>query len=192
MAKSRDPYVYAGTNVLINRENIRDAGQLAEFERLMTAQRLREGLPEIALTPEGYRALHRHLFQDVYDWAGRTRTVDIAKNNSMFCLAAYVDRELEKRLAAIRAENGLRGLGAALFAARAAEHFSELNAIHPFREGNGRTQRAFLVVLGRQAGHDVKIQHINADKWNQASRDSFRNGDVTLMREVIGSVMVTA
>ena len=190
MPKSKDPYVYAGTNVLINRENIRDAAELSEFERLMTAQRLREGLPEIAMTPGGYCSLHRHLFQDVYAWAGRTRTVDIAKNNAMFCLAAYVDRELEKRIAAIRAENSLCGLSAALFAARAAENFSELNAIHPFREGNGRTQRAFLVVLGSQAGNEVKIQHINADQWNQASRDSFRNGDVTLMQEVIGSVMV--
>lgn len=190
MAKSRDPYVYAGTSVLINRENIRDAAELAAFERLMTAQRLSEGLADIALTPQGYCSLHRHLFQDVYDWAGRPRTVDIAKSNSMFCLAAYVDRELDKRLAAIRAENGLRGLVADLFAARAAEHCSELNAIHPFREGNGRSLRAFLVVLGRQAGHEVKIQHIDADQWNQASRDSFRNGDVTLMQEVIGSVMV--
>ena len=192
MAKSRDPYVYVGTSVLINRENIRDAAELAEFERLMTAQRLSEGLPEITLTPEGYGALHRHLFQDVYEWAGRTRTVDIAKSNSMFCLAAYVDPELGKRLAAIRAEHGLRGLDATLFAARAAEHCSELNAIHPFREGNGRSLRAFLVVLGRQAGHEVKIQHIDADHWNQASRDSFRNGDVTLMRQVIDSVMVAA
>jgi len=191
MQKSRDPYVYSGTHVLINKEEIRDAAELVQFERLMTAQRLSEGLPDIALTPEGYRSLHHHLFQDVYDWAGKDRTIDIAKNNDMFCLAVHVGRELEKRMEAIQAENGLRGLGAGQFTDRAAEHLSELNAIHPFREGNGRAQRAFLFVLGRQAGYDIEIQRIDPDQWNHASRESFRTGDTALMRDVIAGAIVT-
>ena len=120
-----------------------------------------ETLPDdTPITAEGYREIHRYIFQDVYDWAGKTRTVDLAKNDDLFCLAAYVDQELAKRFEAIRTEGGLRGLSAESFAARAADHISELNAIHPFREGNGRTQRAFLFVLGRQAGHEVDIVRI--------------------------------
>jgi cell filamentation protein len=68
-----DPYVYPGTNVLINKEGIRDKAELDQFERVMTAVRLREGVPEVALTTDGYRAIHRHIFQEVYRWAGEFR-----------------------------------------------------------------------------------------------------------------------
>ena len=68
---------------------------------------------------------------------------------------------------------------------RAADHLSELNAIHAFREGNGRTQRAFLFVLGRQAGHEVDLAQIDPRGWNDASRESFRTGDSTPLRDVI-------
>ena len=61
----------------------------------------------------------------------------------------------------------------------------ELNAIHPFREGNGRTLRAFLFVLARQAGHDINIERIDPLSWNKASRVSFRTGDSQAMREII-------
>jgi cell filamentation protein len=186
-----DPYVYPNTHVLINKEDIRDAADLEQFERLMTAQRLREGLPKVPLTADGYRTLHEHLFQDVYEWAGKTRTVDIAKNNAMFCFAAYVDGELDKRFAAIRDENGLQGLSVAQFAERAGEHLSELNAVHPFREGNGRTQRAFLVVLAEQAGHKIDLQRIDPIAWNEASKQSFSTADSAPMREVIlGSIVL--
>ena len=90
---------------------------------------------------------------------------------------------------AVRAEKGLRGLSAAQFADRAAAHVSELNAIHAFREGNGRTQRAFIAVLGRQAGHRVEIQRISAEQWMAASKHSFRTGDTTLMAAVIASLI---
>lgn len=185
-----DPYVYPDTHVLVNKEDIRDADELEQFERLMTAQRLREGLPKVPLTADGYLKLHEHLFQDVYEWAGKTRTVDIAKNNAMFCFAAFVDRELDKRFKAIGNEKGLQGLIAAQFAERAGEHLSELNAIHPFREGNGRTQRAFLVVLAEQAGHQVDLQRIDPVVWNEASRQSFSTADPAPMREIIkGAIM---
>ncbi len=184
-----DPYVYPGTYVLRNIENVRDAEELARFERLMTAQRLREGLPNVELSADGYRALHRHLFQDVYDWAGQDRTVEIAKGDSLFCLPKFIGTELEKRFAAIKAERFLTQLTAAQFAKQAAEHVSELNAIHPFREGNGRTSRALLVALGRHAGHPIEIRRIDPVAWIDASRASFRTGDCKLMCAVIAAAI---
>ena len=71
------------------------------------------------------------------------------------------------------------------FVARAAHHISELNAIHPFREGNGRTQRAFLFVLGRQAGHEIDLSKIDPQVWNDASRESFRTDDSKRMHDVM-------
>jgi cell filamentation protein, protein adenylyltransferase len=115
--------------------------------------------------------------------------VDIAKNNDLFCLAPYIGRELARRFEAIQAENALLGLDAEQFVARAAIHLSELNAVHPFREGNGRTQRAFLFVLGRQAGHEVDLARIDPQAWNAASRESFRTGNSTPLRDVIAPAL---
>src|SRR5271154_6123255 len=99
-----DPYVYPGTETLINKENIRDREELETFERLMTANRM-ETLPAgIPLTADGYRQLHRAIFHDVYDWAGKDRTVNIAKDGAMFCLVPYIAAQLEQRFAAIQAE----------------------------------------------------------------------------------------
>jgi cell filamentation protein len=180
-----DPYVYPGTAVLRNKEDIRDRHDLEGFERMATASRM-ETLPDdISISMEGYREIHRYIFQDVYDWAGQSRTVAIAKSNDLFCLVPYIDRELARRFEAIQAESCLRGLSAQEFAARAADHICELNAIHPFREGNGRTLRAFLAVLGRQAGHEVDMRRIDPRTWIEASRESFRTGDSKPMRDVI-------
>jgi len=184
-----DPYVYPGTDILRNKLDIRDADLVEEAERQLTLQRLREGVPRVPLTPVGYQAIHRHLFQDLYEWAGEFRTVNIAKGGHMFCLAPHIETQLAQRFDLINQENNLRGLTAEQFAARAAEHLVELNAIHPFRDGNGRTQRSFLEELGRQAGHPVDLTRIAPEPWNRASRESFASGDTGLMRTVIAEAI---
>ena len=103
----------------------------------------------------------------------------------MFCLPGYILPELEKRFGLIRLDESLRSRDAVEFATPAAEHLSELNAIHPFREGNGRTQLAFLIVLAKQAGLEISIRQIDPEAWNHASRESFRTGDAATLREVI-------
>jgi len=184
-----DPYVYPGTDVLINKENIRDHEQLEAFERVMTANRM-ETLPAgIPLTADGYRQIHRYIFQDVYDWAGRDRSVNISKGGDPFCFAPFIAGQLEQRFAIIQAEDGLKGLAPEEFAARAAEHICELNAIHPFREGNGRTQRAFLERLAEHAGHPIALERIDPAVWIEASIRSFRQGDYSPMRAVIAGLM---
>jgi len=179
-----DPYVYPGTSVLINKEDIRDQDELDAFERIMTANRM-ETLPTgIKLTRGGYKKIHFHIFQDVYDWAGQERSVDIAKGD-WFCRAQYIGRELARRFTILRKEDGLRGLTPERFAERAAEHVAEINAIHPFREGNGRTQRAFLQILGERAGHPIDLSRIDPGPWFEASVRSFRHGDYAPLRDVI-------
>ncbi len=180
-----DPYTYPGTDVLRNKEDIRDPNELEAFERIATASRL-ETLPEaIPITYDGYCEIHRYIFQDVYDWAGKTRIVDLAKDNALFCLARFVEPELKKRFEAIGAEGDLRNLDAARFTIRAAHHLSELNAIHPFRDGNGRTQRAFLSLLGRQAGHEIDLGRIDPQSWINASKEGFQTGSSRAVQDVI-------
>src|SRR5271170_4933482 len=115
---SADPYAYPGTDILINKENFRDGEGLERFERLATAQRFAEGLPQVALTAAGYRQLHQHIFRDVYSWAGQYRTVDITKADSQFCKAEFIKAQLDKRFQAISSDAALNGATAAQFAAR--------------------------------------------------------------------------
>jgi len=184
-----DPYVYPGTDVLINKRNIRNADALERFERLMSTKRMEESLPDISLTYDGYKAIHKHIFQDVYHWAGESRTVSMAKGRTFFGPPDHVDTEMKKRFEMIQKENRLKGLRKAAFAKRAAEHIGEINAIHPFREGNGRSQRQFLKVLARQAGHKLNLQRITPETWHQASVQGFQ-GKHDAMEKLIRSAII--
>jgi len=162
------PYCYPGTDVLRNKENIRDNNELELFERMASARRLETLSNNLPITVAGYREIHCYMLQDVYDWAGEYRTVDTGRTGP-FCKSEYIGRYMDARFAAIRAEDNLRGLTPEQFAARAAEHICELNAIHCFLDGNGRTQRAFLEMLAGQAGHDIDLARIDPRAWNAAS-----------------------
>lgn len=189
MSTDHDPYVYPGTEVLRNRKNFTTIDAVQRFERLATAQRLEEPSGAVPITPEGYRAIHHHIFQDVYDWAGQYRTVAIDKGD-LFALPRYIEGEMDRRFALIHRERDLRGMSADRFAARAAEHICEINAIHPFREGNGRTQRLFLKVLTRQAGHNLRIDRMDKELWMRGSVESFRHQNYGPMAECIRRAIV--
>lgn len=143
-----DPYVYPGTSVLRNLRDIRDAGRLAKFEMDMTTRRVGELLLESEsmgrFDTAHLQAIHRHIFQDVYPWAGEFRTVDLSKGGHLFGLRQHIAPFLDKTLADLRRESYLAGVGLARFANRGAYYLGEINAVHPFRDGNGRTQREFI------------------------------------------------
>jgi cell filamentation protein len=183
------PYCYPGTDVYRNKEDIRDREELERLERLASARRL-EMLPhDLPITVDGYREIHRYMLKDVYDWAGEYRTVTTGRG-APFCKAEFIAAEMDKRFAAINAENNLRGRAPGDFATRAAEHSCELNAIHPFLDGNGRTQRAFLEVLAEQAGHRIELAHIDPEAWNEAAKVSYWTQDYRAMRDIIANALV--
>jgi cell filamentation protein len=135
-----DPYCYKGTTVLRNRLGLRVQADLDEFEADATAQRFAEPLPPGRFSVAHYCAVHRHIFGDVYPWAGRVRTQRIAKGESMFAYPEYINRVF----AELREQDLLRNLAPREFAKGAAHFLAELNAIHPFRDGNGRAQLTFV------------------------------------------------
>jgi cell filamentation protein len=157
---------------------------LDAFEAEIVAQRAEEPLPAGMLTYPHYRAIHRHLFQDVYDWAGKIRAVRISKGGSMFCYPESSDREMSKLFSSLARQKQFKGLTAEEFAAIAANFLAELNAIHPFREGNGRTQLTFLTLLAETAGHPLAIERLDPDKVMQAIIESF-GGEEKPLAEMI-------
>ncbi len=98
---------------------------------------------------------------------------------------------MEIRFGSIHEEQFLNHLTGKDFAERAAEHLGEINAIHPFREGNGRTQQLFLEILADRAGHTILRERIDPRAWNEAAIKSFQ-GDYSALRDVIDEAMVSA
>jgi len=180
-----DPYCYPGTTVLRNKLGLEAQQDLDAFEAEIVAQRAEEALPTGKLTYAHYRAIHRHLFQDVYDWAGRIRRVRISKGGSMFCYPESIDREMSKLFGALARQKQFKGLTAETFATRAAHFFAELNAIHPFREGNGRTQLTFLTLLAEAAGHPLAMERIDPDRVMEAMIESFGGHESPLAEMIL-------
>ncbi len=158
------------------------------FELAMVTQRFAEGLPSGRLSARHYYEVHRHLFQDVYQWAGKARRVRIAKGSSSFCYPEHIAVEMNKLFAWLKLNTFLRGLETEAFAKAASHFLSELNAIHPFRDGNGRSQLAFMALLASKAGHQFNVQKIRRRSFLKAMVSSF-NGHDELLRIEIGKLI---
>lgn len=185
-----DPYVYPGTNVLRNLRDIRDLNTLAAFEADATSWRIRqlEHAPKPGkLNLAHLKAIHRHIFQDVYPWSGEFRTVNISRSNQpWFALPEHIVPYLDTIFSGLAKDPAFhREVSETQFCTRAAYYMGELNAVHPFREGNGRTQRELIRTLALTAGHPLSWKNLTAEENNEASRISFATGNNTALATIL-------
>ncbi len=166
--------------VLRNTKDLTDAARLEAFIARQSYMRIAE-LERSPLSGnfdiQHLRRIHQYIFQDVFPWAGQFREV--------FPPPIYIIPSLETIFTNIRTENHLKHLGPDTFALRAAHYLSEINAVHPFREGNGRTQREFIRTLALTAGHRLVWTNLTQAENNEASRISFATGDSTHLATII-------
>lgn len=174
-----DSYTYPDSDVLKNKGNLTRQDALDAFEADATAIRLLEisehpiqGKFDLA----HLQAIHFHIFQDVYDWAGQLRTVDISKGSSRFAHWGMIQDYLGRQLDKLPAERFLKNLPPDEFVKRLAFYMGEINAAHPFREGNGRVQRAFCAQLAEQAGYFISFDEAGRNETLNAMIASF-HGD---------------
>jgi len=186
---ARDPYVYPGTNVLINLEDIRDQAALNRFE----AQTASANIARLAVNPiqgpfdvRRLEETHSRIFGKVYPWAGELRK-DIglmAKNRSGFVVAYGSSQNIPGALAGVfanlKAENDLKALNADAMANRLAYYYGELDAIHAFRDGNSRTLRAFTTDLAEAAGH--RLDWARAAQTAEDRQRLYHARDLAVMR----------
>ena len=152
----------------------------------MFLSRSEEPRPEGNLTYEHYKRIHHHFFQDVYDWAGEPREIRIGKGGNWFCHPEYIDAEMQRLFAQLADENHLtEHSDAARFADRAAHYIAEINAIHPFREGNGRCQLTLLDILLSISGFEMDEDRIDPAEFMQAMISSFRGNNGPLARSIV-------
>src|SRR5262249_16080163 len=141
--------------------------------------------------PAHLKAIHKHIFQDVYSWAGQFRSINISKGGHLFGSAAFVEPALQDTLRKLSAEKFLRGADPESFAARAAFYLGEINAAHPFRDGNGRAQLEFIRELGLQTGFLIDWSQASREDMMSASRGSARRGDSFGLAALIRGCILT-
>jgi cell filamentation protein len=151
---------------------------------------------------EHLKAIHRHLFQDVYEWAGHTRDERVLLSDGAIATEPVLRKldgkpfmdgpEIAKgldRIAHNLAEwNYLRSLPREDFASRATDVMVDLNGVHPFREGNGRTQRVFVEALAQQAGHSLDFSVVSRERMIQASIAGNDLRDPSMMRRLFQEI----
>ena len=167
-------YCYKDSDVLINKLNITDEKDLYDAERglvtLRTAQLNEEPI-------KGYfdfnhlKSIHKFLFQDVYRWAGDIRNCNIAKQD-LFCLCEYIDSFANDIFGRLKKEQYFIKYSYEVKLKKLVDLFADINALHPFREGNGRSQREFIEELAKINGIDLNLTTVSKEDMIIASHDS--------------------
>jgi cell filamentation protein len=181
-----DPYLDPASGVLRNRLSITGNALLEQAEAAFVATRSYElsRSPQQGCFDLAHRAIHRRLFSDLYDWAGELRTIDISKGGNLFAHHAHLESAAAPIFDRLAKEHFLDGLGPAAFSERAAYYLGEMNALHPFREGNGRAQREFISHLAHARGYYIAWEQINRADMLDAAIQSF-NGNLAKLTRLI-------
>lgn len=157
-------YCYKDSDVLVNKFDIHDNKKLEEIERKIVLAKLYElrqnrQIENFDITH--FVGIHKFLFEDIYPFAGLFRNENIAKGNFSFAEWEYIEDELKKLLDQLKEENYLQNLDRNTFIKRLSYYMAELNVLHPFREGNGRTIREFIRQLAYKNGYVLNLKNIN-------------------------------
>ena len=157
---------YEGTTCLVNKLGIRDEKRLAEIEAQVTfakAVMLEETPIDDDFGFEHFKKIHEFLLCDLYEWAGQVRTVNISKKRTKFLDAASIESIGAKCFAKVK-DGYFENLPFNEFVKRIAEFYNDVNYIHAFREGNGRTQRIYFTQLIRHYGYDINFADVDTDE----------------------------
>ena len=184
-------YCYPNSFVLKNKLNIKNQTELENAERAITSLKASQASLERiegGFDFEHLKKIHKFLFGEIYDWAGSVRTVNISKG-SRFCSAEYIEPQINELFEKLKQEDYLRSCKSKKeLGKRLAYYLGEINGIHPFREGNGRTQRMFIEHLAYNAGYSLDFMKISSEDMLEASVRAFVY-DYGLMEKIITNAL---
>lgn len=182
---------YEGTSCLINKFNIQDDKQLDIIESHITLAKisiLQQNSIKGNFDFDHYKAIHKFIFEDLYDWAGSPRSVDISKKGTLFVKAENIEKIATACFERLKNQNYFQNLDIDDFVEKITDFYCVTNNLHPFREGNGRTQRVFLSQLALNAGYEMDFSKIDADTLMIATIQS-ANGVDTHLKEALKQII---
>ena len=172
-----DPYLDPNNGIFHNRLGLTTSKSLFSAEADITAWKLME-LQQIKISGnydlEHLKRFHYYIFSELYSRAGEVRQIEIAKKEDFFCRTAVIPIYSKNLFSKLQGEKCLKGLQKEDFVNRLTYYLSEVNALHPFREGNGRTQRAFFQQLSSEAGYRLSFLRVSPKENKEAFRTAFR------------------
>jgi len=194
MGYSLDPIAdncYPETSILINKLDIKDEALLNEVEVTLVSAKaaIWESDPlYYTFDFKHYKAIHEFLFSDLYDWAGQVRTVDISKKGTRFCPYGEIEDLSSRLFAHLHKCELFTKLKREQFLSEALGFYCTTNYLHPFREGNGRTQRVFITQLINNAGYNFDFADIDGDLLMIATIQS-ANGVTDLLKNLFDQLL---
>lgn len=184
-------YCYPGTNILINKLDLHDSNKLFKLEKQIVLAKsyiLRQNTKIHTFDKKHFIEIHKFLFCDLYPFAGKFRTENISKGEFTFASWEFIESELDKLLLELKNENYLENYDKEKLSIRLAYYLSELNVLHPFREGNGRTIREFIRELAYKNGYILDLRKSSAKEIFDASVKSVY--DTTDLEKIIFNCLV--
>lgn len=185
-------YCYPNSNVLINKKNITSAKELLQIEVEYAGTRLVELQNNPIKGNFDFKHLckiHKYIFQDLYSWAGKIRTIDIGKGN-MFCyvqnINSFAESIFNKYYSSCYAVKENREL----FVEVLADNYADLNALHPFREGNGRSQREFAREICLACGYVFDLSVTTHSEMLEASIIAFNKADNSKLASIFKKAII--
>ena len=182
---------YKGTTCLINKLDIQDEKQLDIVESQITVAKismLQQNPIDGNFDFEHYKAIHKFIFEDLYDWAGIPRVVDISKKGTLFVAAKNINEIATACFELLKNHNYFKDLDTDNFVEKITDFYCVTNNLHPFREGNGRTQRVFLSQLALNAGYEMNFANMDTDELMVATIQA-ANGVDTNLRDVLREII---
>ncbi|MFQ7726694.1 MAG: Fic/DOC family protein [Ruthenibacterium lactatiformans] len=179
-------YFVEGGDVLENKLGVTDSEQLQKIEENVFSDAaldvVNEDFSDSELNFDFLKSLHRRLFGKLYYFAGQIRTVNITKTDSSipFCMADFIVPEASRIFGNLKSKNYLKELPREKFANELAGLAIELNALHPFREGNGRTIRLYLQLLACNAGYLIDYASLSHAEIVEADKQAFLGNDAKI------------
>lgn len=182
---------YPGSTVLINKFGLKDQNKLDIVERqivLLKGTEIERNAVFSNVDFNYYKEIHRQLFEDIYDWAGTVRTINISKKGTVFSKHDNIEEIGQLKFKRLVKLNYLNNMDESSFFNELTELYNELNMLHPFREGNGRTLRLFITLLVRNTGRDISFAGCDSDLLMIATIKAAQ-GDLSMLKSIFESIV---
>ena len=189
--ESSNDSCYPGTSVLVNKLGIQNQTQLDENETLIVGVKSLQFELAPFLEPldfNYYKRLHRFLFDGLYEWAGTVRSIDLSKQRTRFCPVSEIESLAGRMFSRIEQMNFLCGLPRKDFITELTDFYASVNYLHPFREGNGRTQRLYFRQLAQRAGYKLDFSAVDSDRMMIATIHA-ASGVADTLRELFNEII---
>ena len=182
---------YEGTTCLKNIPGIKNEKQLNDFEAAITFAKSSKFIQDnlcLSFDTDHYKRIHRFLFEDIYTWAGEFRNVDMSKKGTSFAPYNQIDNLMSNCFKRLKDKDYFQNMDFENFIENLVDFYCVTNIIHPFREGNGRTQRVFITQLVNFNNYKIDFSKINPDELMIATIHS-ANGVTDYLKDIFRKII---